>query len=207
MQSSSRAPVLSATLRRDSCWITDGHLPRRSCAGAAKTEQRKDAGSVRSWKLRTRPRTRRCDGLQPHPAWGSSFGLLDDLGEAPALQLRQRARLDDADGVADAGRVRFIVRVELDRRADDLLVLGVALDHVDLDDDRLVALVGDDHAAALLAPSKLALGLLGGSRGLLDLWNLVLRTRFLSFRLHRLSRSLGLLHLWNLVLRTRFLSF
>ena len=45
--------------------------------------------------------------------------------------------------------------------ADDLLVLRVALDHVDLDDDRLVALVGDDDAAALLAPAELGLRLLG----------------------------------------------
>src|SRR5689334_20489364 len=114
MQSSSRAPVLSATLRRDSCWIISP-LPR----------------------------------------------LLDDLREAPTLQLRQRPRLDDADGVADAGRVRLVVRVELDRAPDDLLVLRVALDHVDLDDDRLVALVGDDDAAPLLAPPPLGLGLLG----------------------------------------------
>ena len=48
----------------------------------------------------------------------------------------------------------------------------MALDHVDLDDDRLVALVGDDDAAALLAPAALGLGLLGAGdrlarRGLL----------------------------------------
>src|SRR5215218_9571743 len=114
MQSSSRAPVLSATFRRDSCWIISP-LPR----------------------------------------------LLDDLREAPALALRQRARLDDAHGVADAGGIRLVVRVELDGRADDLLVLGMALDHVDLDDDRLLALVGDDDAAALLAAAALALRLLG----------------------------------------------
>src|SRR6478672_7503368 len=111
MQSSSRAPVLSATLRRVSCWIT-APLPR----------------------------------------------LLHDLREPPALRLRERARLHDADGVADAGRVLLVVRVELDRATDDLLVLGMALDHVDLDDDRLVALVGDD-AAALLAPAELGLRL------------------------------------------------
>src|SRR6476469_3899552 len=112
MQSSSRAPVLSATLRRVSCWIT-APLPR----------------------------------------------LLHDLREPPALRLRERARLHDADGVADAGRVLLVVRVELDGAADDLLVLGMALDHVDLDDDRLVALVGDDDAAALLAPAELGLRL------------------------------------------------
>src|SRR6478672_3628070 len=114
MQSSSRAPVLSATLRRVSCWIT-APLPR----------------------------------------------LLHDLREPPALRLRERARLHDAHGVADAGRVLLVVRVELDRATDDLLVLGMALDHVDLDDDRLVALVGDDDAAPLRTPAALALGLLG----------------------------------------------
>src|SRR5581483_6894087 len=110
MQSSSRAPVLSATLRRVSCWIISG-LPR----------------------------------------------LLHDLGEAPALLLRERAGLDDPDGVPDPGGVALVVGVELHRAADDLLVLGVALDHVDLDDDRLVALVGDDHAAPLLAAAALGL--------------------------------------------------
>src|SRR5437763_12023007 len=107
MQSSSRAPVLSATLRRVSCWII--------------------------------PLSR----------------LLHDLREAPALRLRQRPRLDDADGVAHSGGVLLVVRVELDGAGDDLLVLRVRLDHVDLDDDRLVALVGDDDAAALLPAAQL----------------------------------------------------
>src|SRR5918995_948622 len=31
MQRISRAPVLSATRSLDSCWITDRHLPKRSC--------------------------------------------------------------------------------------------------------------------------------------------------------------------------------
>src|SRR5213593_3382155 len=112
MQSSSRAPVLSATFRRVSCWIT-GALP----------------------------------------------GLLHDLGEAPVLRLRDPARLDDADGVADAGGVLLVVRMELARAPDDLLVLRVQLRHVDLDDDRLLALVGDDDAAPLLAVRRRRLGL------------------------------------------------
>src|SRR5205807_8662011 len=90
---------------------------------------------------------------------GSLARLLHDLGEAPALRLTERTRLDDANGVADAGRVGLVVGVELRRPADDLLVLRVALDHVDLDDDRLVALVGDDDAAALLAPAELGVRL------------------------------------------------
>src|SRR5579884_2098259 len=160
MQSSSRAPVLSATRRRDSCWIIERHLPCNSCAGTARTEQRKDAGSVRGYKPRTRPRTRRCDSSQPYPACEGrggcrSFSDLDDLGEAPALRPRQRPRLDDADGVADVRRVLLVVRVELHAAPDHLLVLGMRLDQVDLDDDRLVALVGDDDAAPLLVAAAL----------------------------------------------------
>src|SRR5213592_242247 len=113
MQSSSRAPVLSATLRRVSCWIIE--LP----------------------------------------------GLLHDLGEAPVLRLRERPRLDDADDVADARGVLLVVRVELARSADDLLVLRVQLGDVDLDDDRLLTLVGDDDAAALLARGRRGLRLRG----------------------------------------------
>src|SRR5689334_15063453 len=143
MQSSSRAPVLSATLRRDSCWIISP-LPRP----------------------------------------------LHDLREAPALRLRERSRLDDADRVADAGGVRLVVRVELDRAADDLLVLRMALDHVDLDDDRLVALVGDDDAAALLAPAALGLRLLGARDRLARLRLLAhgLRTRAARRSGHVLAR-------------------
>src|SRR5215211_8202189 len=111
MQSSSRAPVLSATLSLDSCWIT-----------------------------------------------GSSPGLLHDLGEAPVLRLREGPRLDDPDDVARSRLVPLVVRVELHGAPDDLLVLRVQLDHVDLDDDRLVALVGDDDAAALLPAAALDLG-------------------------------------------------
>src|SRR5829696_10463714 len=114
MQRSSRAPVLSATRRRDSCWITVS--PRHS------------------------------------------LGHLDDLGEPPVLRLRERARLHDLDDIADLGRVLLVVGVELLRAPDDLLVLRVRLDRVDLDHDRLVALVRDDRALALLAAAELLLG-------------------------------------------------
>src|SRR5262249_55470027 len=80
--------------------------------------------------------------------------LLHNFGEAPVLRLRERARLDYPHDVADAGRVLLVVRVELPGATDDLLVLGMDLDHVDLDDDRLLALVGDDDAAALLARGR-----------------------------------------------------
>src|SRR5215218_9141076 len=114
MQSSSRAPVLSATFRRVSCWIMGLRLPR----------------------------------------------LLNDLREAPVLRLGERAGLDDPDGIADPGLVALVVGVELDAPTHHLLVLGVLLDHVYLDDDRLVGLVRDDDAAALLAAAALRLGLL-----------------------------------------------
>src|SRR5690348_10709689 len=164
MQRSSRAPVLSATFRRDSCWITDAHHPCRSCVIAAKREQRKDAGSGRSQRLRPRPRTPRCDALQRPSAcemrgWWASLGRLDDLGEPPALGRRQRTRLDDAHDVADVGGVLLVVGVELDRAANDLLVPRVLLDHVHLDDDRLVHRARDDDAAALLAAPAVVLGL------------------------------------------------
>src|SRR5262245_30766991 len=119
MQRISRAPVLSATLRRVSCWIT----------------------------------------VTPACAVPSSPSTLHDPGQPPVLRLGQRARLDDAHGVADRRGVALIVRVELARPAHDLLVLRVGLRHGDLDDDRLVALVRDDDAPALLAPAELGLGL------------------------------------------------
>src|SRR3712207_9282791 len=56
MHRSDRAPVLSATLRLDSCWIIDGHAPRRPCSRPAKTKPGWDAGLVRSRRLRARLR-------------------------------------------------------------------------------------------------------------------------------------------------------
>src|SRR5205823_11121741 len=114
MQRISRAPVLSAILRRDSCWIIES--PR-------------------------------------------SPGGLHDLGQAPALRLGQRTRLDDADDVADLRLVLLVVRMELDAAPDDLLVALVRADQLDLDDDRLVHRARDDDATALLAPATVVLGL------------------------------------------------
>src|SRR5256885_557551 len=89
----------------------------------------------------------------------SSARLLHDLGQAPRLRLRERPRLDDADDVADVRLVLLVVRVELRRAADDLLVLRVRLHRVDADDDRLVHRARDDDTAALLAAAAIALGL------------------------------------------------
>src|SRR4029453_12059322 len=87
------------------------------------------------------------------------LGLLEHFGEAPVLRLAEWTGLDDADEVADLGRVLLVVRVELRRAADDLLVLRVRLHRVDLDHDRLVHRIRDDDAAALLAAAAHVLGL------------------------------------------------
>src|SRR6185312_10577341 len=63
------------------------------------------------------------------------------------------------DEVAELGGVLLVVRVELRRAADDLLVARVRLHGVDLDHDRLVHRIRDDDAAALLAPAALVVGL------------------------------------------------
>src|SRR6266542_4316354 len=115
MHRSSRAPVLSATRRRVSCWITSD-----------------PSGSLRH---------------------------LEDLGEPPALRLRERAGLDDADDVPGLGLVLLVMGVELRRAADHLLVLRVRLHGVDANDDRLVHRRGDDDASPLLLPATLGLGL------------------------------------------------
>src|SRR5215467_9528164 len=74
----------------------------------------------------------------------ASLRLLEDLDQAPALCLRKRPRLDHAYGVALAGLIALVVRVEGPRAADDLLVGRVAADDVDPHGDRFLALVGDD---------------------------------------------------------------
>src|SRR6185295_14307003 len=78
----------------------------------------------------------------------ASLGLLENLDQAPALGLRQRPGLDDADGVALAGLVALIVCVQGPRAADDLLVGRVTAHDVDPDGDRFLALVGDDDPLA-----------------------------------------------------------
>src|SRR6476659_2431601 len=92
--------------------------------------------------------------------WITLLRHLEDLGEAPALRLRERARLDDADEVAGLRLVLLVVRVELRRAADHLLVLRVRLDRVNPDDDRLVHRRRDDDAAALLVAAALGRRLL-----------------------------------------------
>src|SRR5512135_1561792 len=74
---------------------------------------------------------------------------------APALHLRERARLDEPHDVPDLEVPFLVMHVELRGRAVLLAVLLVRLHAVDADDDRLVHLGGDDHA--LIDPLRLFL--------------------------------------------------
>src|SRR2546423_12171909 len=120
MQRIRGAPVLSAPFNRVSFGIT-AYSPRSSC-------------------------TRRV-----HSPFGcASLCPLHDLDEPPPLGLRQRTGLDDPDEIALVGVVARVVRVQRRRRAHDLLVAAVPAGDLDADGDRLVGLVGDDPAEALL---------------------------------------------------------
>src|SRR5258708_17540157 len=89
------------------------------------------------------------------------LGLLHDFQNAPALLLGDGARFGDADQVADAALVLLVVDLELRAPLDGLAVEAVGLGRADLDDDRLVHLVGDHCAEPDLA---LAAGLVGRRR-------------------------------------------
>src|SRR5918994_1783227 len=87
--------------------IASGHAPFGSCVRTAKSPPRKDAGSVRSRRLRARLRTRRGGGLQPLRACGpggagplSKNGLDDSLPDQvvdPQVEARDRAGDDHDD--------------------------------------------------------------------------------------------------------------
>src|SRR3546814_16017473 len=80
-----------------------------------------------------------------------SLRLLENLDQAPALGGAERTGLVDDDEIADAGRVRLVVRLHLGGAADDLAVERLLHAVFDLDDAGLVHLVADDVAAAGLA--------------------------------------------------------
>src|SRR5688572_9313893 len=116
MQRISLAPVLSATLSRDSCWII-GFFSWLSC---------------------------RFSPVQDGRALPNSrylLGLLEDLDDAPPLGGRQRAGLHDENPVADAAVVGLVVRLELRRTAHDLAVQRVLDAVLDGHDHGLVHLV------------------------------------------------------------------
>src|SRR5438874_4299077 len=121
MHSSSLAPLLSATLRRVSCWIIGNKLPQRP------------------------------GGLRKIEDVVGSFRFLHDLYDAPALLLRDRPRLDDPDQVAHAALVLLVVSLESDALLHRLLVEGMSLQQGHLDDDCLVHLVRDHIAGPDLA--------------------------------------------------------
>src|SRR5256885_441105 len=80
-------------------------------------------------------------------------GLLHDLKYAPALLLGDGARFGDAHEVAHAALVLLVVDLEPGALLHRLAVQAMSLGRADLDDDRLVHLVGDDGAQADLAPA------------------------------------------------------
>src|SRR6202171_2027330 len=94
--------------------------------------------------------------------WITLLGLLHDLEQAPPLLLGDGARLGDADQVANAALILLVVDLELGALPDGLAVEAVRLGRADLDDDRLVHLVGD-HGGKADFPLP-AMSRLGGCR-------------------------------------------
>src|SRR6185436_1990160 len=84
------------------------------------------------------------------------LGPLHDLDDPPALALGGPPRLHQPNGVADVRVVRLVVRGELVRTRDGLLVQRVSHVPVDPDEHGLVHLVGHDDAHPDLAPGPVA---------------------------------------------------
>src|SRR5262245_27418445 len=113
MQRITFAPVLSATLSRDSCWIIGSSPGCRAGSRAPPAGQRTSSLAERSWLL----------------------GLLEDLDDTPALGGGQRAGLRDPHAVADAALVGLVVHLELAGAPQDLAVQRVLDAVLDGDDD------------------------------------------------------------------------
>src|SRR6059036_3952980 len=100
MQRISRAPVLSATRRRDSCWIIGDPSSDRSASLGSEAQAVQGRRLRSGVGARARPRTPECAADRAPEMrqllLGGSLSLFQDLGEAPVLRLRERARLDDA---------------------------------------------------------------------------------------------------------------
>src|SRR4029077_3685202 len=79
------------------------------------------------------------------------LGLLEDLGNPPALGRGQRPGLHQQHTIAHAAGVLGVVRLVLLGTAQNLAVLGVLDVVLDLDNDGLVHLVADHQAFPALA--------------------------------------------------------
>src|SRR3954447_3756901 len=165
MHKISLAPVLSATRRRDSCWITScssnlGRQPGRIGEPAVR-----DPHADSRWRAppAVRARVPGCGtprGRASRPEYlalsrpvqpTGSLGLLDDGDQTPPLGGGQRPGLHDLDAVADAGDVLLVVRLQLAGAPDDLAVQAVLHTVLDLDDDGLLHLVAHHEALTDLA--------------------------------------------------------
>src|SRR5687768_9971623 len=91
-------------------------------------------------------------------------GAGDDLDDAPALRRAERAALLDAHEVARKDVAVLAVRREALPDAERLAVQRVLAHALDLDDDRLRHLRGDDHAD-LRAAARLRCGATRGLTG------------------------------------------
>src|SRR5712692_8792653 len=136
MHSTSRAPELSATFSRLSCWI----MLLRSLSASRDTRLaavRSRASALR--KLRA-------------PRDDDSSRSFQDFDDAPVLQLRQRTGLGDPHPVALAGVVALVVGIEVAGLLQRLAVAAVtdAVDH--RDHHGLVHLGGDHDPLPDLAP-------------------------------------------------------
>src|SRR5579859_4065078 len=135
------APVLSAMSRYVCCWI----MAAASWHGVS---TRADL-----WHGLTRATTSpRFGGLTRHHLLGRDLdgplrGAFDDTEQAVMLGLAERPALGDFHQVALVGVVLFVVGVKHRPPLEVLAVLGMAglVRHHNL--DRLVALVGGDHAS------------------------------------------------------------
>src|SRR6478735_3310780 len=142
MQRISFAPVLSATLSRDSCWII-GFSP--GCRAGSHV-----------------PVT----GSEPGGTGGLLvlLGLLEDLDDAPALGGGQRAGLLDPHAVTDTALVLLVVGLELAGATQDLAVQRVLDAVLNGDDDGLLHLVADHETLTDLAVRATLVALVGLGR-------------------------------------------
>src|SRR3954462_171529 len=144
----SRAPVLSATRSRDSCWITGvsyvcqffEQLTRSLAELSVSAFSPLLGGGWGGWT-----------GAGPAGAGPAhSLGLFEDLHDPPPLGGGERTGLHQQHAVTDAARVLLVVHLELAGAAQNLAVEGVLDAVLDLDDDGLVHLVADHEALAHL---------------------------------------------------------